>query len=176
MNDRGARRSARPRRGPIRRFAGWWLSGWWHTPRRAFFGPEGRAIVTEAKQLMTQLRDDLLAQQRVRGVSARDLTYAQMLAAWGIAPREVASVTRMLRIARWKVVGVMAMTAGALLWQLTHEGFGSGLYLFVTIACIASLGLCLLVISWRLRCLTIRRYEKFSSWLALQLWISRPAQ
>lgn len=168
--------SARSRRGPVRRFARWWLSGWWNTPRRAFFGPEGRAISSEARRLVAQVRQDLRAQRQTRGLDGRPLTYMQMLAAWGISPADVPQIIRMLRIARWKVLGVTGLAGTALAWQLRHDAFDSPMYLLVSIAGLAALGLCLLAISWRLHCLVVRRYERFSSWLSLQLPIRRRAR
>lgn len=176
MNRDSQQRLPRPRRGPVRRFARWWLSGWWNTPRRAFFGPETRALGLEASHLLAQVRQDFRAQLQVRALGDRALTYMQMLEAWGISPGDVSQVSRMLRFARWKVLGVIGLAGTALAWQLRHDRLDSAVYLLVSIVSLLSLGLCLLVINWRLHCLVVRRYEKFSSWLAHKLRMSRQAR
>lgn len=154
--------------GALRRLAGWWFGGWWHTSRRAFFAPETRALVADLRQLGGQLREDFTGWRGAARRGSAPLTYRAMLAAWGIAPEDVPEVRRMMRVARWKITGITLLAYLALIWQLAREGLASAGYLALVALCALALSANALVLSWRLHCLRIGRYERFLAWIGLR--------
>lgn len=154
------------KRGVVRCFAGWWFMGWWQTSRRAFFGPEARALATDLRQLGRQLKDDVAGWQSRAGPPR--FTYTAMLAAWGIDAADVPEVRRMMRIARWKILGITVLAYGALVWQVAFDGLKSWGYLGLVALSALALSASVLVLSWRLHCLGIGRHERFLTWIGFR--------
>ncbi len=157
----------------MRRAVRWWLKGWWIGPRRAFFGPETQALAADARQLARELRGDFHRFRRGTGRPPADLTYGQMLAAWGIAEQDALQMVRALRIARWKIGAITALVYAALLCELVLDRRHSWSYLLLVIVCALALSVSLLALTWRLHCLRRERYQEFFSWLGLFLPIRR---
>jgi hypothetical protein len=153
------------RPGVVRRMVRWWLNGWLSVPRRALFGPETRAMAADAQRLATQLRADYHRWQRARGSPRRVLSYAKMLDAWGIDEADVSQTKRALRGARWRIGAVWAFANAALVAELVLDRFKSWDYLLLAFGCVLALGVNTLVLSWRLHCLGVRRYQEFTAWL-----------
>ena len=156
-------------RGVVRRMARWWLDGWLSVPRRALVGPESRAMAADAHRLVTELRTDYQRWQRARVGPRRTLSYAQMLVAWGIAEEDVPYTRRALRRARWRIGAVALFTYGALVAQIVLDRFHSWTYLLLAFVCVLSLSISTLVLSWRLHCVCVRKYEEFPAWLGARL-------
>jgi hypothetical protein len=159
--------SARP--GLVRKAARWWLDGWVTVPRRALFGPETRAMAVDARQLAAQLRGDYHRWRQLHDRRLPELSYAQMLAAWGIEEEDVHQTRIALRRARWRIAAVGSFAYCALLAQLALDGFKSWGYLLIALGCVLALGVNMLALSWRLHCLRKREYQEFSAWLGARL-------
>jgi hypothetical protein len=153
------------RPGVVRRVVRWWFDGWLSVPRRALFGPETRALATDAHRLATQLRADYYRWQRARESPRGTLSYAQMLDAWGIDEADVSQTERALRRARWRIGVVWAFAYAALVAEFVLDRFNSWAYLLLAFGCVLVLGVNTLVLSWRLHCLCVRRYQEFPAWL-----------
>lgn len=160
----GGRRPPKPR-GVLWRFTGWWLGGWWQTVRRAFVGPETRAMATDFRELGRRLKEDVAAWRSAPREAPARLTYAAMLAAWGIEAEDVPEVLRMMRIARRKILVLATLAYGALLWQIALDGLRSPGYLGLVALCALTLSMSAVVLSWRLYCLRIGRHERFFAWI-----------
>ncbi len=126
-------------------------------------------MTADARTLATQMRTDYLRWQRARVGPRRSFSYPQMLAAWGIEEADVPHTRRALRRARWRIGTVALFTYGALVAQLILDKFNSWAYLLLALICVLALGVSTLVLSWRLHCLCVRRYEEFPAWLGARL-------
>ena len=126
-------------------------------------------MAADAQRLVTEIRTDYQRWQRSRVGPRRNFSYAQMLAAWGIQEENVPHMRRVLTRARWRIGAVAVFTYGALVAQLVLDKFNSWAYLLLAFTCVLALGVSTLVLSWRLHCLCVRRYEEFPAWLGARL-------
>jgi hypothetical protein len=97
------------------------------------------------------------------------MSYANMLEAWGIDEADVSRARRTLRLARLRIGAVWAFAGAALVAELVLEGLNSWAYLLLISGCVLALGVNTLVLSWRLHCLCVRRYQEFPAWLGARL-------
>lgn len=145
----------------VKRAAKWWVQGW-TKPVATLVPAESRARFGAHKLLYRFFRDSVSRGAKAwRKREAIRMTYEEMLHSWGIQLHEVPSVMRQLRQGRWLAIVLALVALASTTWQLTQLQW-HGIMTFMLMLMIAINGA---IMSWKLSCLSQRRYEEFFEWM-----------